>query len=148
MTAGLNVFTSNEQSHMQDVHSLFRTLKYLSLLAFFGLCGSVLRLYWILKKEEVIVQMGRVLRMISYATGLSLFLMLLFSLNFSWFFDTFHKAFFPHGNYTFPATALLIILFPEEFFRDFALKMLLHVFVISLALFFIGYSRNMLGRRT
>ncbi len=57
--------------------------------------------------------------------GLVVVLSLLSLLDFTQFWTAFHHVLFPQGNWAFPATSTLITLFPESFFRGFALQTLL-----------------------
>jgi len=134
---GLKAFSSEEQAHLEDVHRIIRAVKIMSIAFAVILAFIIIRLS-MLKDFKISLQ-----RIIFYG-GVSalavLLIIFLLSLNFSSFFEGFHKLLFPQGNYSFPSSYLLIKLFPEAFFRDFARKMFFHTAVLSLILIFLGSS--------
>ncbi|KYK25925.1 hypothetical protein AYK26_01450 [Euryarchaeota archaeon SM23-78] len=131
----LSIFTPDEQLHLQDVRNIIIWIKALSIGAAVLLFAFIMRLS-VLKDYKLNIK-----RMLIYG-GIStltvLIIIFLLSLNFSPFFMVFHKIFFPQGNYIFPAHYLLIKLFPQELFKDFARKMFFHTLLMSLILLFIG----------
>jgi len=135
----LTLFTEKEQSHLADVQKLIVTLKYIGIaaLVLLGLC--VWQLMKIKKYEKTLSKI-----MIISGIGIIAIIAILFLLssNFPIFFDSFHKLLFPQGNYTFPSDSLLITLFPEQFFSDFASKMLIEAAIIGSVLILIGIGIN------
>jgi len=119
---GLN---ENEISHMSDVSVLLDKVEVLWVLA-----TVVMATVLVKKKEEFryIVRLG--IRMITRGGAI-----LLASAVLAWrpFFDTFHKVFFPQGNWAFPAESLLINIYPEIFWQI----MIIVIFVLIGVIFFL-----------
>jgi|GEM_PF-2128859 len=71
-----------------------------------------------------------------YGGAATLAIVLLLALSslfdFSSFWTAFHHVLFPQGNWTFPYDSVLITLFPEEFFQNFARQVLLAAGAFSL----------------
>jgi integral membrane protein (TIGR01906 family) len=130
-----NIFEPEEKSHLEDVHSIIHTLKISSIAALVILILIIIRLSML--KDFL----HNIKRMLIYGSAVTLVLLLVLfvlSLNFPAFFESFHKILFPQGNYAFPESYLLIKLFPEAFFNDYARKMFFHSAIISLILLFLG----------
>jgi integral membrane protein (TIGR01906 family) len=134
---GLSIFLPEERSHLEDVHRLISLVKFLAI-------GSVLIVaLLIFRLSRLKGFKDNLRRVLIYSSISSLAIILIFfvlGLNFPAFFEGFHKLLFPQGNYTFPAHYLLIKLFPEAFFNDYAKKMFFHAIIISLMLLFLGSS--------
>lgn len=134
-TAKLDLFTDNERAHLKDVQGRIVFLKYFGIISVIFLLVAMLRLSGFQDSDKIIR------RVFIYATvavfSLCLIIFLL-SLNFPSFFDAFHRILFPAGNYTFPGDSLLITLFPEGFFLDFARKLLVETLIISLMFLVLG----------
>lgn len=134
---GLSIFLPDERSHLEDVRNLINGAKVLSICSLIILFALALRL----KKYPSFADSIRKILIYSSITMLGILAVIfLLSLNFPAFFEGFHKLLFPQGNYTFPANYLLIKLFPEGFFNDYAKKMFFHTIIISLILLFLGSS--------
>jgi integral membrane protein (TIGR01906 family) len=135
----LQVFSAKEQDHLKDVHRVIRTIKYLTII-------SLTWIAWItyskLKNTEGKKFLQKTLLYTAYSGIITLMILAILGINFTWFFEIFHKIFFPQGNYSFPATSLLIIMFPENFFRDFAIKMIIHSMVLFALMYFIATRIN------
>jgi len=115
--ADLSFYDDSERSHLADVKHLLTIFRLLTVL----LCLVVLAL--LVKAERTTIRrsflyggMGTI--------GIVIFLALL-SINFTSFWTSFHAVLFPQGNWMFPAESALITLFPESFFRGFAIQVLL-----------------------
>lgn len=128
-------FTEEEKSHLEDVHRIIRTVKIMSI-AFAVILAFIMVRLSMLKDFKTSIQ--RILFFSGISTLALLLIIFLLSLNFSSFFEAFHNLLFPQGNYSFPSQYLLIKLFPEAFFSDFAKKMFFHIGVLSILLFFLG----------
>ena len=130
-------FALEEKAHLVDVRTLIHQFKVLGIIALVLFILILIRLN-MLKELKPCLR-----RMLSYGSIITLSLLLiifLLSLNFPSFFEGFHKALFPQGNYTFPADYLLIKLFPQQFFQDYAKKMFFHTAIMSLILLFLSSS--------
>jgi len=135
----LMVFTENERSHLQDVQHRIVFLKYLGILSIVALIIIIFRIRY---KSKQWNSFAPALKKIFFYSAISAFalivLLFLLSLSFPAFFEAFHKVLFPAGNYAFPSDSLLITMFPEKFFQDYAMKMLFHSAVLSLILLFLS----------
>lgn len=105
-------FTQNEVSHIRDVSYLYKgtrvTIGVLALCAWAILLGTLLRQKYFSKNVFIT---ARTLMMIFT------FFLLISQFFFSDSFTIFHTLFFPQGNWEFPASATLIQLFPEAFWK-------------------------------
>lgn len=130
-------FMPEEKTHLEDVKNIIIWLKALSIASFVLLIIFIMRLS-ILKDFKP--NLKKIFIYGSISTLAVLIIIFVLSLNFPSFFDVFHKILFPQGNYMFPAHYLLIKLFPQELFMDFARKMFFHTGILSLILLFLGSS--------
>jgi integral membrane protein (TIGR01906 family) len=130
-------FSSNEQTHLNNVWSLVHTLKIIGIASLVVLIGLIIRLS---KLKDFKDNLRRILIYGSIITLALLAIIFLLSLNFPAFFEGFHRILFPQGNYTFPSSALLIRLFPEAFFQDYAKSMMFNAAILSLIILFLGSS--------
>ncbi len=126
-------FLENEIAHLDDVSRLYRPISLvinsLAIISWSILFVAVYKKVSF-KKEFVFA------RNLLLGFGLK---SILFFFAFGLFFEKFHMILFPQGNWAFPADSLLILLFPEIFWK-FELALL----IIFLALFSVLYS--ILGR--
>jgi integral membrane protein (TIGR01906 family) len=135
----LAYFSDDEKSHMQDVKGVFNNLFgifYPSLFIF--IVCFVMIIY--LDKKDALHSISEVF---VYAGGISILILIIFfllSINFSDLFMNFHKVFFPQGNYLFPRDSLLLKLFPEGFFKDFAIRIFVYSAIKAGILLAIGLS--------
>ncbi|MBN2459349.1 DUF1461 domain-containing protein [Candidatus Woesearchaeota archaeon] len=133
----LSIFLPEERSHLEDVHRLISWVKFVAIGSFLIVPLFIFRLSRLQGFKD------NLRRMLIYS-GISslavLLIVFLLSLNFPAFFEGFHRVLFPQGNYSFPEHYLLIKLFPEAFFNDYAKKIFFHVIIISLILLFLGSS--------
>lgn len=106
--SALPFLTSAERAHMADVHDVVRCAMLLAVLAVTALV--------LLGTTRGITK--------RHATGAALITvaMLLLLIPFSWTFTAFHEAFFPGGNWQFPADSWLITHFPPSFFMTAAIS--------------------------
>nr|MCK4929750.1 DUF1461 domain-containing protein [Nanoarchaeota archaeon] len=138
-------FMPEEKTHLEDVKNIIIWLKALSIASFVLLIIFIMRLS-ILKDFKP--NLKRIFIYSSISTLAVLIIIFVLSLNFPAFFDVFHKILFPQGNYMFPAHYLLIKLFPQKLFMDFARKMFFHTGILSLILLFLGSSSALAIRNT
>jgi integral membrane protein (TIGR01906 family) len=104
--------TEDEKRHMKDVRQLFnKFLLSYYILVILDIILIILLLYSDKKQFKHLL----------LATSLVVFGLAIASLiigaSFETFFTKFHLAFFPQGNYVFPANSVLVTLFPEKFFQ-------------------------------
>ena len=132
-----NFFESEEIEHLEDVRVLFI---YIFILYAFSFIAFIILTILIIGKGFL-----RFLQIFSYfllGSSLSvisvLLLLFFFSQNFIPLFENFHLIFFPQGNWMFPATSLLITLFPLGFFYDFFMKLVFESVIISIVLLAAG----------
>ncbi len=128
----LNYFENNEKAHMKDVKSIISAMFfiYYSSAVLFIICFVVLYLKF--KKESIgfIKILSKILLMGSIVALVVLVLKLLMSLfYFNTIFNAFHLLFFPQGNWVFDSASLLITIFPQQFFFDFALRIFIYSIV-------------------
>ncbi|HHE36404.1 MAG TPA: DUF1461 domain-containing protein [Candidatus Woesearchaeota archaeon] len=133
----LTIFTEEERAHLEDVKNIINWLKALSIASLVLLFAFIIRLSIL---EDFNTSIRRIFVYSSITTLIVLAIIFVLSLNFSAFFEVFHKILFPQGNYAFPAHYLLVKLFPQELFKDFARKMFFHTAILSIILLFLGSS--------
>jgi len=131
----LMILTQNERSHMEDVHSIFNKVKYLSAITLGVLLVLILRMR---ANGTLRTDIRKVLKYSGIKILIALATVFFVSINFEWFFTEFHHIFFPQGNWLFPSDSLLIIMFPQQFYEDYIAKMFMHVLVAGLFLLFAG----------
>lgn len=125
----------NALSHLQDCTALFQTGRISTgVVAAFGIAGVVL--LWVLRGRK---WAGRTVQ-----AGALLVLLLLVALaawaifDFNSLFTWMHSLLFAQGNWTFPASSLLIQLFPEAFWAAMAALWVLVSVLSSLVVLIIG----------
>lgn len=137
-TVGLDgaspLLTADERSHMRDVSALVRVLGTLALVALAVLVACVL----VLRRERR--RLGGLLLIAASSIGLAALLVaILFAVAFDQAFLTFHRIFFPQGNFLFGPNSNLLRLFPEPFWFDAALAAGGSIVVTALAVAAIGW---------
>jgi len=130
-------FMPEEKSHLEDVKNIIQWIKALGIASVVLLFAFIMRLS-VLKDFKTNIK--RILVYGGITTLAVLVIIFVLSINFPSFFEVFHKILFPQGNYMFPSHYLLIKLFPQELFKDFARKMFFHTAILSLVLIFLGSS--------
>ncbi len=141
----LNAFMPEEKTHLEDVRNIIHWVKIIGITSLILLIGAIIRLS---RLKDFKPNLKRILICGSISTFAVLVILFVISLNFPSFFEGFHKLLFPQGNYTFPANYLLIKLFPEAFFNDYARQMFFHTLIMSLIFFFLGSSSAFTLRNT
>ena len=124
-----------ENSHLSDVKHLidfFRVLYGLILVGALALIG------WDIKKKRL-KELGEGMEWSGLISMGLLFLSFISSFFFTQFFTVFHWILFPMGNYAFPATSLLIQLYPESLFLKGFEIILGMVLMQSVILLLFGY---------
>jgi len=124
--AQLEEFNEREQNHMEDVKSIIDSLIGLFYVSLIFLFGSL----FLISRKDI-----KGLLLTSGITGILMFFaILLLSLNFGVFFDSFHRLFFEAGTWYFYNDDLIINLFPPEFFFDAFFSIIRMFFAASLIL--------------
>lgn len=141
----LNAFAPEEKTHLEDVRNIIHWVKIIGIASLILLIGAIIRLS---RLKYFKLSLKRIFVYGSISTFAVLVVLFVISLNFPSFFEGFHKLLFPQGNYTFPANYLLIKLFPEAFFNDYARQMFFHTLIMSLIFFFLGSSSAFTLRNT
>jgi integral membrane protein (TIGR01906 family) len=133
-------FNSDEISHFQDVKNLIKKgfiFYYVELFILF----MVFVFYYEYSKKGFAHSVSRILIFSGIAT--ILIVVLLFLVNFSSLFDSFHVVFF-EGNYSFPENSSIIKLFPEEFFSGFFRIIIMLTLFKAIILLLLGLTINSL----
>jgi integral membrane protein (TIGR01906 family) len=134
LDASAPLLTADERSHMRDVSGLVRVLGTLAVVALAVLVGCVL----VLRRERR--RLGGLLIIAASSIGLAALLVaILFAVAFDQAFLTFHRIFFPQGNFLFGPNSNLLRLFPEPFWFDAALAAGGSIVVTALAVAAIGW---------
>ena len=119
-----DIFNENEKSHLQDVKNLVIGVNYFFYILL--LIEIVLFFFLFLTYRKNIAIFFEIIGFIFMIIGLSIvifsILLYIFSGSFSDMFVKFHLIVFPWGNWQFPDTSILIKMFPEQFFYNFAYK--------------------------
>lgn len=135
-------FNEREKTHLLDVKGLMQkvlTLYYFSVILF-SLLSIILALLLnfnfriIGKRILIILLIGSLLTLLDAAA-----FFLLSSFNFDFAFDLFHKTFFAQGTYLFnPEFENIVVLYPENLFFDFLVKIVLNTILSSIILVFVS----------
>ena len=119
-------YQPEEKSHMADVRRLFLralVLRGMAILSCLAILGSLIlfepeRAVWDLSRSFTLLCL--LLLLLSLAIGA------LMLCDFTKYFTLFHELFFPQGNWSFdPRESRMIVMLPENFFLDTALRVLL-----------------------
>lgn len=129
-------FSDRDKLHMVDVKNLFQIGNILrnGLALFMGLVIILFKFYKRLKIDIIKCVL------FSSIIGVVLFLILiiLISIDFNRYFTIFHEIFFNNDLWLLdPSTDRLVNIFPEEFFADTVIRILVFYFTTQLALFII-----------
>ncbi len=127
--------TELEKLHMEDVKKLFLSC---SLILFFSIFVFLL-LFILGKKKDYLSKAWEGLKISGFFSLFIIILLLFFSLfNFDNLFVYFHKIFFPQGNWMFPASSLMIQVFPEELFKSLTISSFISSFILASFAFFLS----------
>jgi len=130
-------FTDEEISHLIDVKKLMQNSMFiLNILILIAAISSGILFY--INKELFLKNIG-ISAIIGGVLTIFALILLYFSLsNFSSVFTGFHTLFFEQGTWTFPASSLLVTLFPEQFWIDAASRILFISFISANILILVG----------
>lgn len=148
----LRAFSANEQAHLKDVQHRIVFLKYLGIVSAVAFTAVIFRIRsksrhgkdgkdtgdMSRSRKAFVATLKRIFLYSAISAFTLIVLLFLLSLSFPAFFEAFHKVLFPAGNYMFPSDSLLITMFPEKFFQDYARKVLFHSAILSLILLFLS----------
>jgi integral membrane protein (TIGR01906 family) len=135
----MNFFNKQEESHLNDVKIIINKIYVIYFISLF-IFWSTLAYYYFFNKRQMLWFFSRFL---FYSGIFSLGILLLLGLFYLFFgfnslFSYFHQIFFA-GNYSFnPAVSNMKALFPDEFFMDIGIAIVLRTFVKGFLLFSIG----------
>ena len=131
-------FNEEEKSHLEDVKKLIDNGK---VLLIFLILISIILLSIILSEGK------HNLKKILISSGVVAIILpipfLLFS--FSNIFTKFHLILFPQGNWKFPLDSLLIQMFPQEFFYDSLVNIIVNSSILAIILILIGFFSSRFG---
>jgi hypothetical protein len=105
------VFTELEASHLQDVHGIYEA--FITVGFYLALCVLATKLF--LKKTLPYQYSREQIQLMRWGSRAIIICTLFGLLIFPFFFELFHRLFFPQGNYSFPDNSLLIQSFPISF---------------------------------
>lgn len=128
-------FNYDESSHLEDVKRVLTTIKRLYYAAVIFLAAAVIYLF---RAKKFLKLMPKAFILSGSVSLLLLLILFVSSLSFSSLFSILHRPFFSSGTWLFPADSLLINLFPQQFFSDFAGMFFLLLLVNSSAFLIIG----------
>ena len=135
-------FNEREKTHLLDVKNLISkifAIYYFSVILFFILLILLILLLnfnfrKIAKRFSIILLIGSFLTLLDAAA-----FFLLSNFNFDFVFDVFHKTFFSPGTFTFnPEFENMVVLYPENLFFDFLIKIILNVILSSIIVLFLS----------
>lgn len=125
LEAKLNAdFDENEKSHMADVRKLvlFEEFVFIALLIWFFILAY---------KRKINLNQFKKAALIVFLIAL---FSLIISLFFNRFFELFHLIVFPQGNWQFNASSLMIQVYQQSFFQEFFVRVIMVTFIFSLLL--------------
>lgn len=135
-------FNEREKTHLLDVKHLIEKVLaayYFSIILFlllFILLGFLVNFNFkiIVKKLLIITVIGSLLALLDAVA-----FFLLSNFNFNFVFDLFHKSFFSFGTYTFdPSYENIVVLYPQNLFFDFLVKIIFNAIFSSIVLLFFS----------
>lgn len=143
----LQQLTVKEALHMLDVKTLMNKLLLFSSSLLLVLAVLVLILVFTnrITTNRIInetFKKGFVVSLIIFAVFI-----LTVALGFSLFFETFHRIFFPQGNYTFPRNSILILNLPQSFFLKFLILSITEALALDTLFFTIVLKLNTIIRK-
>ena len=135
-------FNEREKTHLLDVKHLIEKVLasyYFSIILFLLLFSTLIFLMnfnfkAIIKNLLIILAIGSLLALLD-----AVIFFLLSSFNFNFVFDLFHKSFFSFGTYTFdPTYENIVVLYPQNLFFDFLVKIISNAVLSSIVLLFFS----------
>ena len=139
--AGNDFFNEREKTHLKDVKDLIHFISFIFYFSvFLFLILFILLIILNGNYKTIIKNIGIVFLFGGALTLLDAFIFwLLIKFNFQFTFELMHKIFFKAGTYVFdPSFENIIILYPQQFFYDITVNIVVNTLVFSLFLFLIG----------
>jgi integral membrane protein (TIGR01906 family) len=128
---GRPLYEPNEVAHLVDVRRLVRTIGALGLVGAVVITGTAWRAA---QKPEFVPDLGRGLALGGLITVTAVVAVAGFvATAWSYFFTAFHEVLFPPGTWQFSTSSGLIRLFPEQFWFDSAIALMVAVVLIGVA---------------
>lgn len=121
-SASIPFYTAAERSHLEDVHHLFRGLQVSFVILGTLLAVALIHCHYHARRPHR--QLATIVRNAGLALILVALVALLAFLNFDAFWHAIHPLLFPGGNWAFPASSTLIMLFPLTFWMHFVAHIL------------------------
>lgn len=135
-------FNEREKEHLKDVKDLIQFILFIFYFSLFLFLISLSMIIILNKKnvKKIIKNIGIIFLFSGFLTLFDAFIFwLMLKLNFNFIFDLMHKTFFKAGTYVFdPSFENVIILYPQEFFYDITINIVINTLVFSFFLFLIG----------
>lgn len=134
----VDFFSERDKMHMIDVKKLFQT----GYIIRNGLAAIFIAIIILLKfKNGLKVDIGKFLLLFPIMGVIPFFiLIILIKIDFNRYFTIFHELFFKNDLWLLdPVTDRLVNIFPEEFFVNTAIRILMFYFAIQFAFFIIGF---------
>lgn len=143
-------YSERERTHLGEVRTLYRTLiliqnitLWISAFALIVLIIGLKRYLPLIKRDEINDFLRVRLGILLTGTGMIVFflslIMIIFALGFSISFHYFHVFLFPTDTWMLSADDSLIRMFPQQFFFDMFLKIILHGLIFGAALLTLGF---------
>jgi len=136
-------FNERERTHLKDVKDLIQFILfvfYFSIILFFVLLSLIV----VLNKrnlKKILKNIGIVFLFSGILTFVDAFVFwLMVRLNFDFAFGLMHKIFFKAETYVFdPSFEGIVVLYPQQFFYDITVKVVLNTLFFSLVLVLVGF---------
>lgn len=128
---GSSLFNEREVVHLVDVELLMSYFFFLALFIFVIFVIIIVISFWLVTIRSLL---AKSIELATYfAVSIVVTIVLLATLNWDFFFTTFHSLFFANGTWLFEYSDTLIRLYPEQFWFDTAIAV--GVITVGLALF-------------
>lgn len=124
--ASFSEFSEKEISHLEDVRIVINGLLYLLMIL---IASFIIIVYYAEKKRKVFLCGGIIAMMLP---------LLFILLPFDSLFTQMHNVFFAEGTWIFEGSALLVNLYPFDFFMDFAKNIFITGFCLGLVITFLA----------
>lgn len=130
-------FSDRDKLHMVDVKNIFQAIGFARNTAVLFLITLI---FWVKYNKRLNINFGKSLMISPLLGSIPFFILsMLMFIDFNKYFTIFHEIFFSNDLWLLdPKYDRLINIFPEEFFSNTALKILIYYFVILIIVFVIG----------
>ena len=137
----VDFFSERDKMHMIDVKNLFQ----IGYIIRNGLALIIVVIIFILKfNNSLKINVGKCLLFFPIIGGIPfLILIILINIDFNRYFTVFHEMFFNNDLWLLdPVTDRLVNIFPEEFFANTAIRILMFYFASQLVFFIVGFLKR------